>query len=850
MTMFRKKKTDRLVQWIIGCILFTLFTGMFAGMAYGKEQPVTISARGIDPLVEKQTYLQQIHAEQAWDRTKGNDSIIIAVVDTGIDLNHPDLQPNLVPGVNLLDSKQPPQDDNGHGTNVAGVLAAVGNNDKGITGIMWTAKIMPVKALEADGSGGEAKLAEGIRYAVDHGAQIVVLSLGLNKYSTLMSETVRYAEEHNVLLVAATGNEGNSVKYPAAYSTVLAVGGMTPDLTADTRSNKGLEIDLVAPWDVFTTAAGGSYEYKDGTSMAAPQVAAVAALAWSQHPELNAYQIRQLLRQTADDLGAPGWDASTGYGLLRADRAVTEIPLTDIYEPNNRKDQAKSISISKMISASFTGGSDLDWYYLDAPYDGTAQLTVDLQEGQSVSVQHTDAAGTFTSGTAGPGTPIELKVSKGRNYVLLQMADRNLKTEMPYRLTTTFTIYRDQFEDNDRQFKAYVLPSQSLSLTGTFHQSGDQDWFEFPVEQSGSVSIELSTDTARMDPILFVQKQGEKAYSVDDNEDGVSESLDLPKVFPGSYYIRVTNVKEYSFPVNGEYTLTINYDAKQMDPNEPNDRSYQATAVSLETPYYGLIDKVADWDWFQFTLPEESFAQISVADIPDGSSMFMSMYDGMMKPVYNADGVLAMQASQRLPAGSYYVKLNANQAFDRSRYTFMVSAKPLTGGFVDIRGHWAQNAIMALTEKQIVNGYDNFTFRPDQTITRAEATAILGRAFTLTQQKPISYTDLLPAHWAYAWIARAAYKGIIDGYPDQTFAPDQPVSRMEMTAMIARSMNISGNQRGAAPFTDVDDTYWGSSILKQMKAGGWVGGYANGSFRPDQQATRAEFIAMLTKIMP
>ena len=153
---------------------------------------------------------------------------MVAVVDTGVDLGHPDLVGNLVDGVNLLQPSKKPNDDNGHGTNVAGFIAAVINNDKGIAGIAPNAKIMPIKALEADGTGGEAKLGEGIKYAVDHGAKIVVLSLGLNKYSDYLAGIVQYAEDHNVLLVAAVGNESTSVKYPAAYPTVLAVGGVSP----------------------------------------------------------------------------------------------------------------------------------------------------------------------------------------------------------------------------------------------------------------------------------------------------------------------------------------------------------------------------------------------------------------------------------------------------------------------------------------------------------------------------------------------------------------------------------------------------------------------------------------------
>jgi hypothetical protein len=822
----------------------------FIGSAYAKSPAVHTAAVAEDPFVEKQTYLEQIHMNEAWDVATANPNITIAIVDTGIDLNHPDLKLNLVSGVNLVNPSLPPQDDNGHGTNVAGIVAAVGNNDRGISGIVWKTKIMPVKALESDGSGGEAKLGEGIRYAVDHGAKIVVLSLGLNKYSNYMNDVVRYAEEQDVLLVAATGNEGNRVKYPAAYSTVLAVGGMSPERTADARSNIGTEIDLVAPWDVFTTARGGTYEYKDGTSMAAPQVAAVAALAWSKNPGMKAYQIRQLLRQTADDLEATGWDSSTGYGMLRADRALKEIYLADMYEPNNRKDQAKALSVSKMNSASFTEGSDQDWYYFDAPYNGKVGLTFDIQDGLQVAVQHTDANGNFSNITARPGQPAYIQVIKGRSYVQLQLVNRNLKQEVPYKLTTAFDIYRDQFEDNDRQYSASVLPSRSQAAKGTLHQIGDQDWFELPIEQSGTLRIRLETDTARIDPVLFVQKQGEKSYTVDDGEDGAAESLVLPEVFPGHYYIRVSNVKEYPFPVTGEYTLVIDYDAKQMDPNEPNNRSYQATTVSLETPYSGLMDRPDDLDWFQFQIQEDSLVQVDLTEIPEGVSMYMSLYDGSMKPFANAAGGYAVQIQQRLPAGTYYAKLNANQPFDRSLYQFAVNAKPLTGDFTDIRGHWAQDNILAMSQKQIINGYDDYTFRPNRTVTRAEATAILSRAFKLSKQKNIAYIDLQPDHWAYAHIARAAQSGIIDGYPDQSFAPDQPVSRMEMISMFARSLNKTGKQRGDVPFTDVDNNYWGIGILKQMKAEGWIGGYADGTFRPDQQASRAEFVAMLAKMRP
>ncbi|MEK8131705.1 S8 family serine peptidase [Paenibacillus filicis] len=825
----------------------------FTGLAFFLICCGTVyAAEPNDPFYTKQTYLQRIHMSEAWDISRGNTGMIVAIVDTGVQLSHPNLKGNLVKGVNLLDPSLPPEDDNGHGTNVAGIIGALGNNDRGTTGILWNAKMMPIKALKADGSGDEQMLGEAIRYAVDHGARIVVLSLGLNKYSAYLSDIVKYAEEKDVLLVAATGNEGNRVKYPAAYPTVLAVGGVGVDDRVHSKSNTGLEIDVVAPWNVFTTAMNDSYEEKDGTSMAAPQVAAAAALAWGLRPDLKAYQIRQWIRQTADDLGTKGWEEATGYGLLRVDRLLKEPYVDDMYEPNQRKDQAKTISVSKKITASLEGGGDVDWYALDAPYDGTINLTFDMDPKQTVNVQHTDASGVLTTKSAQNGQTIPFKVTKGRNYVQLQLKDRSYEGAVPYQLTTFFEIYRDPFEDNDKQYKAYVLPSRTQTIKGTFHQYHDVDWFEFPVEQSGSLKLTLSVDTARMDPVLLVQRKGEKSVIIDNGDDGETETYEIPKVFPGSYYFRVSNVKEYENPIVGEYTLRIEYNAKLIDPNEPNDRSYQATFMSLNTPYNGLLDRVGDVDWFQFRVDEESYIKISVKDIPSPVSIYMTLYDGTLKSMANSMNAAyedRQMLSGRFGPGTYYVKLTANRAFDNQLYQLQVDAKPLTGGYTDIREHWAAQSILTLTGKRIIDGYDDYTFQPDRAITRAEATAVLSRAFNLSKQRAVSYSDLPSSHWAYDYIARAAQANIIDGYPDRTFAPDQPVTRMEMTAMLARSMNKTGKLRGQLPFTDIDENYWGAGLLKQMKAEGLIGGYSDGTFRPDQQATRAEFVRLLAEAL-
>ncbi|UUZ91250.1 S-layer homology domain-containing protein [Paenibacillus sp. P25] len=396
------------------------------------------------------------------------------------------------------------------------------------------------------------------------------------------------------------------------------------------------------------------------------------------------------------------------------------------------------------------------------------------------------------------------------------------------------------------------MPARTQTITGTFHQYNDVDWFEPPITESGSLRIRVNTDTARIDPVLLVQRQGEKAVTVDQGDDGVEESLNLPEVFPGSYYIRVSNVKDYANPVAGEYTLSIEYNAKLIDPNEPNNRPYQATAVSLDTPYNGSLDKSDDADWFQFRVDEESLVRIDVTDIPSSVTLYAGLYDGSLKSIsgsMNSPPSSRLQLSGRFGPGSYYVKLTTDTVFDDQMYQFKVTATPLVGGFTDIKGHWAQDAILKLTGRQVIDGYGNYTFQPDRPITRAEATAVIARAFKLTKQRSIGYSDLVADHWAYGYIAKASQAGIIDGYPDGGFAPDQPVSRMEMTAMLARSMNMTGKLRGAVPFTDVDESYWGIGLLKQMKMEGWIIGYADGSFRPDQQATRAEFVQLLSRLL-
>lgn len=278
-----------------------------------------------DEIFAQQWNMAIIQAPDAWAITTG-DPLVVAVLDTGVDAQHPDLVGKLVPGFNALAPNLAPVDDNGHGTGVAGLIGAAADNGIGIAGVCWGCQLMPVKVLNARGAGGDAGVAMGLRWAVDRGARVVNLSLGGGEDSRTLRDAVQYAVDRGVVIVAASGNErqeGNQPNYPAAYPNVIAVGATGQDDRVTDFSNTGDHLDLVAPGvNLWTTLPGGRYGRPSGTSFASPHVSGAAALILSLRPDLGWYDVRCILHATADDRGTPGRDPEYGWGRLNLARAV------------------------------------------------------------------------------------------------------------------------------------------------------------------------------------------------------------------------------------------------------------------------------------------------------------------------------------------------------------------------------------------------------------------------------------------------------------------------------------------------------------------------------------------------
>ena len=285
-----------------------------------------------DPCWSRQWGPEKIEADWAWNATFGNSSVLVAVVDTGINYTHPDLAANYAGlGYDWGDNDTDPMEyyQSSHGTDVAGIVAAVTNNGVGIAGLAQV-KVMAEKVFSDRGGSDASLVAEGIIHATDQGAKIISMSLSMGENDSLLYDAVKYAYDSDVLLVAAAGNQnGTAKRYPAAYDEVIAVSATDQsDFTTD-FSNYGDWIELAAPGiGIFTTENwntpnyGGYYNYFSGTSAACPHVSGLAALLWSEFPDANRDWIRTRLRDTADDLGTPGFDIHYGYGRINARKAI------------------------------------------------------------------------------------------------------------------------------------------------------------------------------------------------------------------------------------------------------------------------------------------------------------------------------------------------------------------------------------------------------------------------------------------------------------------------------------------------------------------------------------------------
>lgn len=339
---------------VVACVVsLVLVLGVATVFTAETVQPATVSALAVptykafipvisrcypkpsvDPSFGLQGDMSRINADDAWTNCwGGNNSVTVAIIDTGADLDHPELVANAWWGYDYVDGDWVPQDGEGHGTNVAGIVGAPLNGNT-VSGVAPNVRLLIVRVLDDNGSGFLSDVANGVIHSSQMGAKVLNLSLGGTSNSQTLADAINYATGAGRLVIAAAGNCGdayywlngcssmNQTLYPGAYANVLAVAATNNSDGHASFSNVGSYVDMSAPGvDIYNLTLNG-YTYLDGTSQAAPHVAGLAALVWTYNTGYNATTVWNRMASTAVNLGTAGWDSTYGWGRIDVKAAL------------------------------------------------------------------------------------------------------------------------------------------------------------------------------------------------------------------------------------------------------------------------------------------------------------------------------------------------------------------------------------------------------------------------------------------------------------------------------------------------------------------------------------------------
>ena len=421
--------------------------------AFGASAKRTVN----DPKFGELWGMTKIQAPQAWDVTTGSQDVLVAVVDTGVDYNHPDLQGQVIKGPDFGNNDNDPMDDQGHGTHVAGTIAALGDNGTGVVGVAYNTKIIAIKVLGSDGSGSMAAIAKGILKAQEMGAKVINLSLGGPQASSVLKSAVDKATQQGALVVVASGNENTQTpSYPAAYPNALSVGSTTTSDARSNFSNYGSTVDIAAPGSDILSTTEKTYKKQSGTSMASPHVAAGAAILLGKNPSLTNSQLREILSSTGDSASGFNNSAVKRMNLSKALAAVSSNPGTS---PNPGDTEAPSVPSGVKALAASSTQVQLSW---NASSDNASVAGYRVyRNGQQIA---TTSGTTYADSGLAAGTAYAYTVAAydGAGNVSAQSAPANITTPSAETELTISDVYLKSLSSD----AATVAWSTSVASSG------------------------------------------------------------------------------------------------------------------------------------------------------------------------------------------------------------------------------------------------------------------------------------------------------------------------------------------------------------------------------------------------
>jgi thermitase len=361
----------------------------------------------------------KVNAAAAWDSTTGSASTVVAVLDTGVTYSHPDMQGRLLSGYDFVNNDSDPTDDNGHGTETAGIVGAAANNGIGMAGMCWSCSVLPVKVADSTGSASWSNVASGITWATDQGAKVISLSIGGTSGGSTLQSAVQYAQSHDVLVVAAAGNNGSSALfYPAAYAGVVSVAGTSSSDALYSWSDYGSWVSVAAPGCDYATNMSGVYSSSFcGTSAATPVVAGIVGLARSLAPSASAPQVASALESSAANIGSV-----VAYG--RVDAAATMAALSGgTPPPSPAPPPATATTTTTTVSGSLSTKATLRSYPVSSGA-GSLQLTLTFAKASSLTLTVRSANQTVLQASGASPLPAALTVPAGSYTVTVSGSTR------------------------------------------------------------------------------------------------------------------------------------------------------------------------------------------------------------------------------------------------------------------------------------------------------------------------------------------------------------------------------------------------------------------------------------------
>ncbi|MCA1010740.1 S8 family serine peptidase [Halobacillus halophilus] len=700
-----------------------------------------------DPEYSGQYQYDDMNMEKAWNVTRGSSDTTVAVLDTGVYKYHEDLQGTVLPGYDFVNNDANPDDNHGHGTHIAGLIAA-NFNDMGIAGLAPDTKILPVKVGDYEGKFSDSDVLAGIYYAIDKGVDVINMSFGAYHQSDAEERALWEAYNEGIVLVAAASNDGiRDASYPASYFPVISVAATERSGYRAAFSNYGTWVDLTAPGVYLTsTSYMGGYSSMSGTSFSAPLVAGLAAMIKGENPDWNPGEIEWAMEKHAQTPNASRWDEAYGYGIPDAYEVVTSqaVDLSD--DVSNNQGSSFHLEKGEPKRENLDTPNDSDWY--DFRVDHPTTVSVDVtsrSDNEDLVVAVFNRYGerqVFDGEWKGSGESFTFEADPGM-YTVMVYDYYNHWSDESYVMEVNWPDhpYKDEvvYEQEPNEFASSATPlSYEKAAVGTFDPA-DLDYYKVDFPYAGSVDVTLASSAAasHIDPEVTVaaydqdgNMQTIEAAAQQSEQDGVTYlTATIEKITRGPYYLIVKNGTGEA-DRNENYVLSMEY----------NEKTFPDVTGTWAEPYVSYLSR-----------------ENLMTGYPDGTFGF---YD----PITRAGAATMIARELDLP----------RQEAD----------------FPDVPDHhWGTEYIGALAEAGILSGYEDGTFHPNGTLTRAEMATLVVRAYELTGESASSFPDVKADSWAASYIDTLVANDVIKGFPDGTYRPNQPIKRSEFAVIMAKLLS-------------------------------------------------------------